>query len=89
MSDTYKAIKNFFHNTQKLDRQTLKEIVREVITPIVKDEIKRFLETVAARVILENALKQNLYYITKDVGSTILNILLTDKLKYDPAFKKS
>jgi hypothetical protein len=76
----YRAVSNFFHNTQKLTREELSGVVREVIGPIVREEVQKFLKTNAAETIIYNAVKTNLYSLHDRIATVVMDELLNERL---------
>lgn len=52
----YKAVKNWLHNTQRVDRAQLRELVKECVGDIVRDEVRRYMQTNAFEAKLTSAI---------------------------------
>lgn len=81
-SKEYKAIKNFFHNTEKIDRHEIKCLLREVIKEVVAEEIDRLMGTWAFRSEIRDCVKGKQYEIHQAAVREILtNFEITVKQK--------
>jgi len=81
-SKEYRAVKNFFHNTEKIDRHEIKLILREVIKEVVAEEIDRLIGTWAFRSEIHHCIKGKEFQIQQAVAREILtNFEITVKQK--------
>ncbi len=76
LSKEYRAISNFFLNTQGISREEIKVILKEVVQDIIKEEINRFTKTKECGDIISKAIKANLYSLRGDISNSILDSLL-------------
>lgn len=81
-SKEYQAVKNFFHNTEKIDRHEIKCLLREVIKEVVAEEIDRLMGTWAFRFEIRDCIKSKAWEIQQSVAREILkNFEITVKQK--------
>ncbi len=71
-SKEYKAVKNFFHNTEKIDRSAIKSLLKEAIKEIVAEEMGRIIKTCEFQDIVNNHLKWKGNEIYKAVQVAVL-----------------
>lgn len=72
-SKEYKAIKNFFHNTEKIDRTAIKSLLREVLKEVVAEEMERLIVTCAFKHQIREVINGHAYQIQSAVAREILN----------------
>lgn len=68
----YRAIKNFFHNTMRLDRSEVKDILREIVGEVVRDEVRRYLETTHFQRLLEGRVNSWAMDIRRAVANALV-----------------
>lgn len=72
-SKEYRAVKNFFHNTEKIGRHEIKCLLREVIKEVVAEEMERMIATCAFKHQIREVINGHGYQIQSAVAREILN----------------
>jgi predicted SnoaL-like aldol condensation-catalyzing enzyme len=80
MKDEYRAVMNFFRNTQKLTPEELQKIVRAVVVDVVREEVQRFILTKDAERLVRDAVKSEIYRLHDDIAKVALDELLNERL---------
>lgn len=72
-SKEYRAVKNFFHNTEKIDRHEIKCLLREAIKEILAEEIDRMMQTCSFRMVVSEIARGKEFAIQQAVAKEILS----------------
>lgn len=68
----YRAVHNYFKNTQKLAREELEDVVKDVIVDIVKERVDSYMQSVAFRNMVTKHIKESASgYVLNSIASDL------------------